>query len=124
MPQSELLDMLASETDRRCETIIKGVESLAESGSADADSLESLRVEAHGLKGAAMVVGQARLAELARRIESVFAEHREAGKAIEPALADKLVAATRALHDAATAVANGADEPPALAAALDSLDSA
>ena len=121
MPQSELLDMLASETDRRCETIIKGVEGLAESDSSDADQFESLRVEAHGLKGAALVVGQPRLAELAQRIEAVFAERSGAGT-ISADLAADVITAARALHEGALAAAQDTDEPPSVAQSLELLD--
>ena len=121
MPQSELLDMLASETDRRCETIIKGVEGLAESDSSDADQFESLRVEAHGLKGAALVVGQPRLAELAQRIEAVFAERSGAGT-ISADLAADVITAARALHEGALAAAHDTDEPASVAQSLELLD--
>ena len=50
MGDTDLLDMLASETDRRADTIIEGVEKLAGSG-ANGPKVEALRVEAHGLKG-------------------------------------------------------------------------
>jgi chemotaxis protein histidine kinase CheA len=120
MPHSELLDMLASETDRRCETIIKGVEGLAESDSSDADQLESLRVEAHGLKGAALVVGQPRLAELARRIEMVFTEHHGTGT-IPSDLAADVISAAKALHEGALAAAHDTDEPASVAQSLELL---
>src|SRR4029453_13226528 len=57
----ELIRMLAAEADRRCPAIIAGIEALAASGEKDPDRIEQLRVEAHGLKGAALVVGQERL---------------------------------------------------------------
>ncbi len=120
MPQSELLDMLASETERRCETIIRGVEGLAESDSSDADQLESLRVEAHGLKGAALVVGQPRLAALAQRIEVVFTERQGAG-GISADLAANVITAARALHAGALAAARDTDEPASVAQSLELL---
>ena len=39
--------MLASETDRRSKTLIKGVKKLSKSGDSDPDAVESLRVDAH-----------------------------------------------------------------------------
>ena len=54
--------------------------------------IEELRVEAHGLKGAALVVGQNRLADLAREIEQFLAGCVETGR-IQPGAAAPLVAA-------------------------------
>ena len=48
-----MLSMLASEAERRSPTIISGIEGLAASGKKAPDEIEKLRVEAHGLKGAA-----------------------------------------------------------------------
>src|SRR5204863_8459536 len=59
----ELLSMLAAEAERRGPTIIDGIQELATSGKKDPDRIEQMRVEAHGLKGAALVVGQERLAD-------------------------------------------------------------
>jgi chemotaxis protein histidine kinase CheA len=118
--RTDLLDMLASETDRRCEAIVEGVEELAKSARADTKQIEALRVEAHGLKGAALVVGQERLADLAREIELSFAECEAKGKISVP-LSAKLIAATSALHEGAQAVAEGLDEPTTVAKALASL---
>ena len=58
MGDPELLSMLATEAERRTPTIITGLEELAASGEKDSARIEELRVEAHGLKGAALVVGQ------------------------------------------------------------------
>ena len=120
MGETELLDMLATETDRRSATIIEGVESLAESDGPAPERVEALRVEAHGLKGAALVVGQARLAELALRIEVILTARIGPGT-IDADLASRLVPAISALHQGAQAAADGAEEPPAVAAALESL---
>jgi HPt (histidine-containing phosphotransfer) domain-containing protein len=121
--RTELLDMLASETNRRCGAIVEGVEELTRSGEPDSKRIESLRVEAHGLKGAALVVGQERLADLAREIELTFAQCQPEGTISVP-LSAKLIAATSALHEGAQAVAEGIDEPPAIADALAELKSA
>jgi HPt (histidine-containing phosphotransfer) domain-containing protein len=118
--RADLLDMLASETDRRCGAIVEGVEELTRSERADSKRVEALRVEAHGLKGAALVVGQDRLADLAREIELSFAECQPKGKISVP-LSAKLIAATSALHEGAQAVAEGLDEPTAVANSLAAL---
>jgi len=120
MGDTELLDMLATECDRRSVTIIEGVESLAESGDSAPERVEALRVEAHGLKGAALVVGQSRLAELALRIETILTT-RIAPGTIDMDVAAKLVPATSALREGAQAAADDTEEPPSVASALDSL---
>ena len=117
---TELLGMLASETDRRSMRIIEGVEGLAQSGESDPECVEQLRVEAHGLKGAASVVGQPRLAELAMRIEDLLASRIESGT-IEVDLAARIVPATSALREGAQAAAEGIGEPSAVGGALESL---
>jgi chemotaxis protein histidine kinase CheA len=121
MGDTDLLDMLASETDRRAATIIEGVEKLAGSGKADSAQVEELRVEAHGLKGAAMVVGQSRLGELAERLEHFLAERIDSGR-ISPKEAATAVAAVSSLDEAAKAVAEGGSEPPTVADSLRRLD--
>jgi chemotaxis protein histidine kinase CheA len=120
MGDRDLLDMLVAETDRRRETILKGVEDLAASGEADPARVEALRVEAHGIKGAAMVVGQDRLAELAMRIEKALAARSESGE-IEPGMAASIVAAVSALHEGAEAAAEGIGEPSSVGKSLDAL---
>jgi len=117
---TELLDMLASETTRRSETLLAGIQELSSSGQPAPEKVEQLRVDAHGIKGAAMVVGQERLAELARLIEDALAARAESGQ-IEPDLANNIVGAVNALHEATQAVAKGADEPPAVAESLRAL---
>jgi HPt (histidine-containing phosphotransfer) domain-containing protein len=106
----ELLGLLASETDRRGDTIVKGVRKLAGSGKQDPKGVEALRVEAHGLKGAAMVVGQKGLADLARQLEITFAERAGSGT-IEPETAERVVAGIAALREGAQAAADGGREP-------------
>jgi chemotaxis protein histidine kinase CheA len=118
--ETDLLDMLASETDRRAGTIIKGVENLAGSGKSDPARIEELRVEAHGLKGAAMVVGQSRLGELAEQLERFFAERADSGR-IDPKEAASAVAAVSSLDEAAKAAAERSPEPPSVAEALSRL---
>lgn len=117
MADTDLLDMLASETDRRADTIIEGVEKLAGSGESDSARVEELRVEAHGLKGAAMVVGQSRLGELAEQLERFFAERADSGR-IDPKEAATAVAAVSTLDEAAKAAAEGGPEPPSVSESL------
>jgi chemotaxis protein histidine kinase CheA len=111
MAEPELLDMLAAETVRRSETIIEGAQGLATSGEPNPGAVEALRVEVHGLKGAAMVVGEPRLADLALGLERLLTDQRESG-VIDPSLAATVVAATAALREGAEAAAEGLDEPP------------
>jgi len=111
--------MLASETSRRRETLIAGVQALASSGP-DPDRVEQLRVDAHGIKGAAMVVGQERLAELARLIEEALAASADSGQ-IESGLATNIVRAVNALYEGTQAAASEAEEPPAVAESVQAL---
>jgi chemotaxis protein histidine kinase CheA len=112
--------MLAAETDRRGDTIVKGVRKLAGSGKQDPSRVEDLRVEAHGLKGAAMVVGQKKLAALARQIEVTFAERADSGS-IDEETADRIVEAIGALHEGAQAAADGGREPKSVKQSLKAL---
>jgi chemotaxis protein histidine kinase CheA len=111
MAEPELLDMLAAETTRRSEAIIEGAKGLAASGESDPGAVEALRVEVHGLKGAAMVVGESRLAELALSLERLLSDQKESG-VIDPSMAATVVAATAALRGGAEAAAEELDEPP------------
>jgi HPt (histidine-containing phosphotransfer) domain-containing protein len=117
---TDLLDMLASETSRRSEALIAGIQELSASGQPDPEKVEALRVDAHGIKGAAMVVGQERLAELARLIEAALAARADTGQ-IEEGLAADIVGGVNALHQGTQAAASGADEPPAVAQSLEAL---
>ena len=115
MGDNDLLEMLVAETDRRRETILRGVEELAASGESDPN-----RVEAHGIKGAAMVVGQDRLAELALRIEEALAAQTKSGE-ITTSLAASIVAGVSALHEGAEAAAEGIAEPSSVSRSLEAL---
>ncbi len=112
--------MLATEADRRGPGLIAGLEELAGSGEKDSDRIEQLRVEAHGLKGAALVVGQERLAELAHLIEQHLADRVKQGT-IEPGAAGMLVKATSAFSEGAQAAADGVTEPTAVGESLETL---
>ena len=120
MADAELLTMLATEAERRSPTIISGIEQLAASGDKDSARIEQLRVEAHGLKGAALVVGQNRLADLARLIEEFLARCVESGE-VNPADAAAVVTATSAFTEGAQAAAEGVREPSSVADSLATL---
>jgi chemotaxis protein histidine kinase CheA len=120
MADPELLTMLATEAERRSPTIISGVEELAASDEADSARIEQLRVEAHGLKGAALVVGQARLADLARLIEQYLAGCVDSGR-VTPAGAAAVVTATSAFTEGAQAAAEGVGEPSSVGDSLNAL---
>jgi chemotaxis protein histidine kinase CheA len=112
--------MLAAEADRRTPTIIDGIEALAASGEKDSARIEELRVEAHGLKGAALVLGQERLADLARKIEEFLADGVESGR-IKPGPAAMVVAAASAFTEGAHAAAEGVGEPSSVSESLEAL---
>ena len=112
--------MLSSEGDRRLPAIRQGLDHLVHSADPDPSAVERLRVEVHGLRGAAMVIGESRLAELADRIERAIAERIEPGT-IDSPLAARLTAAVDALGEGVVAAAQGDPEPPSLAESLGSL---
>ena len=112
----ELLEMLAAEADRRLGPIRDALDRLAAASEPDRDAVEALRVEVHGLKGAALVIGQAHLGALARRAEDAIAARLGAGT-IDGDLAGKLSDAMDAFGEGARAAADGRDEPKSVAAA-------
>ena len=120
MGDDELLGMLAAEAGRRTPTIIEGLEALATSGEKDSARVEELRVEAHGLKGAALVVGQNRLAELAKAMEQFLAGCVDTGR-IKPGAAAALVAGASAFNEGAQAAAEGVSEPSSVGESLAAL---
>jgi chemotaxis protein histidine kinase CheA len=120
MGDTDLLSMLAAEAERRGPTIITGIEELAASGEKNSARVEELRVEAHGLKGAALVVGQERLADLARLIEEFLVGCADSER-IKPASAAAVVAATSAFTEGAQAAAEGVGEPSSVRDSLDAL---
>src|SRR6478752_779702 len=69
---TELLESFAEEARRRCDVIAAGL------ATATTD-FETMRAEAHALKGTAGVVGLRRLAELAGLMESDLAEAKKTG---------------------------------------------
>jgi HPt (histidine-containing phosphotransfer) domain-containing protein len=121
MNDPELLTMLAAEAERRSPTIITGVEELAASGDKNSGRIEELRIEVHGLKGAALVVGQERLAELAKLIEKFLAGCVDSGS-INPTNAATVVTATSAFAEGAQAAAEGVGEPSSVGDSMEALD--
>ena len=109
--------MLAAEAERRSPAIIGGVEELIASSSKESERIEELRVEAHGLKGAALVVEQERLADLAKRMEIFLAGAVDSGR-IAPADAAKIIAAASAFSEGAQAAAEGVSEPSSVGDSL------
>jgi chemotaxis protein histidine kinase CheA len=116
----ELLNMLAAEAGRRTPTIIDGLEAVAASGDKDSARIEQLRVEAHGLKGAALVVGQDRLADLAKEMEQFLAGCVNTGR-IKPGAAAALIAGASAFNEGAQAAAEGVAEPSSVGESLAAL---
>jgi chemotaxis protein histidine kinase CheA len=116
----ELLDMLAAEAQRRGPVIISGLEKVAGSTRKEPKTIEALRVEAHGLKGAALVVGQERLAELARLMEQFLRDQIETGR-MDPGLAAIAMAAASAFTEGAEAAAEGVGEPKAVGESIEAL---
>ena len=113
--------MLATEAERRSPAIISGIENLAASDVEDSTRIEELRVEAHGLKGAALVVGQERLADLARLIEEYLSACVDSGR-INPANAAVVITATSAFTEGAQAAAEGVAEPSSVRDCLSALN--
>ena len=120
MGDDELLDMLAAEAQRRGPEIISGLEKVAASTRKEPKKIEALRVEAHGLKGAALVVGQERLAELARLMELFLRDQIESGR-IDPSPAAIAIAAASAFTEGAEAAAEGVGEPKAVGESIEAL---
>ena len=81
--------MLAAEADRRVPPLQKSLEKLAKGSKPDAEAIEELRVEVHGLKGAALVIGEQRLGRLAERAEQLLSASEKEGT-LDAELAGKL----------------------------------
>jgi len=120
MSDADLLEMLAAETERRSGPVIEGIRAVATAEHPDPKAVEGLRIEVHGMKGAAAVVGQPRIAELGARIEEILVDRSDGGR-IEPPLAERLVDGVLAMDESARAAAAGKPEPPVLATALERL---
>ena len=101
---SGLLESFAEEARRRCDVIAAGL-------ATETDDFETLRVEAHALKGTAGAVGLRRLAELAGLMESDLAEAKQTG-VIRGGRGHQIADAAKALSEGAAAAAEGKEEPP------------
>lgn len=119
----DLLEMLSAETERRVPQMIEAIDALAASDEPDPDRVEAVRVEAHGLKGAALVVGQPRLAELGEKLEIALVQ-RQAQGTLDASLGTALKTGAEALRDGARAAAAGEPEPAAVGEALAALTAA
>jgi HPt (histidine-containing phosphotransfer) domain-containing protein len=110
---AKLIESFAGEARRRCEVIFSGLET----GSTD---YETLRAEAHALKGTAGAIGLQRLAELAGLMESDLSDAAKSGE-LRSGRARQLAEASQALADGAEAAAEGRDEPPDVGRSLAAL---
>ena len=117
MADNELLQMLATEAERRAPEMLEGIERLAAATEPASDEVERLRIDAHGLRGAAMVVGQQRLAELSEQLEIALVQ-RTAPGTIDTELASKLTAGVSGLREGARAAAAGEPEPASVGEGL------
>ncbi|HXV04941.1 MAG TPA: Hpt domain-containing protein [Solirubrobacterales bacterium] len=99
-----LLESFAQEARRRCDVIAAGL-------ATETDDFETLRVEAHALKGTAGAVGLRRLAELAGLMESDLAEAKQTG-VIRGGRSHQIADAAKAISEGAAAAAEGKEEPP------------
>ncbi len=115
-PDAELLKSFAEEARRRCDVIAAGL-------ATETEDFETLRSEAHALKGTAGVVGLRRLAELAGLMESDLAEAKKLGE-LRGGRSGQIADAAKALSEGANAAANGEEEPPDVGRSLSQLFSA
>ena len=115
-PDPELLKSFAEEAKRRCDVIAAGL-------ATETEDFETLRAEAHALRGTAGAVGLRRLAELAGLMESDLAEAKKTG-VIRGGRSHQIADAAKALSEGATAAANGEEEPPDVGRSLAQLFSA
>jgi HPt (histidine-containing phosphotransfer) domain-containing protein len=120
--EHELLVSLADEGRRREGRLAEGAQRAidAESGDAVRATLEEIRAEAHALKGAAAVVGQTRLFELARALEDLLVEAIAAGS-LSQRRAEAIANAAHAFVEGADASADGAGEPESVRDSIDQL---
>ena len=115
-PDQELLEAFAAEARRRCDVIAAGL-------ATETEDFETLRAEAHALKGAAGAVGLRRLAELAGLMESDLSEAKDCGE-LRGGRSHQIADAAKALSEGAAAAAEGKDEPPDVGRSLAQLFSA
>jgi len=115
-PDSDLLKSFAEEAKRRCDVIAAGL-------ATETEDFETLRAEAHALRGTAGAVGLRRLAELAGLMESDLAEAKDTG-ILRGGRSHQIADAAKALSDGAAAAAEGKEEPPDVGRSLAQLFSA
>jgi HPt (histidine-containing phosphotransfer) domain-containing protein len=115
-PDAELLASFAEEAKRRCDVIAAGL-------ATETNDFETMRLEAHALKGAASVLGLRRLAELAGLMESDLAEAKKSG-VIRGGRTHQIADAAKAIAEGAAAAAKGEEEPPDVGRSLAQLFSA
>jgi HPt (histidine-containing phosphotransfer) domain-containing protein len=115
-PDLALLESFAEEARRRCDVIAAGL-------ATDSVDFETMRGEAHALRGTAGVVGLRRLAELAGLMESDLAEAKKTG-IIRGGRGHQIADAAKALAEGASAAAAGKEEPPDVGRSLAQLFSA
>ncbi len=111
-----LLKAFAEEAKRRCDVITAGL-------ATESDDYETLRAEAHALRGTAGAVGLRRLAELAGLMESDLDEAKTTG-VLRGGRSDQIADAAKALAEGAAAAADGKEEPPDVGRSLAQLFSA
>jgi HPt (histidine-containing phosphotransfer) domain-containing protein len=114
--EDELLVSFAEEARRRCDVIAAGL------ATATTD-FETMRAEAHALRGTAGVVGLRRLSELAGLMESDLAEAKKTGT-IRGGRDHQIADAAKALAEGAAAASKGEEEPPDVGRSLAQLFSA
>ncbi len=114
--KEELLASFAEEARRRCDVISAGL-------ATESADFETMRAEAHALRGTAGVVGLRRLAELAGLMESDLAEAKTTG-VIRGGRSHQVADAAKALAEGAAAAAKGEEEPPDVGRSLAQLFSA
>jgi HPt (histidine-containing phosphotransfer) domain-containing protein len=112
----ELLASFAEEARRRCDVIAAGL-------ATETTDFETMRAEAHALRGTAGVVGLRRLAELAGLMESDLAEAKQTS-VIRGGRAHQIADAAKALAEGAAAASEGKEEPPDVGRSLAQLFSA
>jgi HPt (histidine-containing phosphotransfer) domain-containing protein len=115
-PDTELLKAFADEAKRRCDVIAAGL-------ATETNDFETLRAEAHALRGTAGAVGLRRLAELAGLMESDLAEAKQSG-VLRGGRSGQIADAAKALAEGAAAAAEGKEEPPDVGRSLAQLFSA
>lgn len=111
--EQALLESFAEEARRRCDVIAAGL-------ATETDDFETLRAEAHALKGTAGAVGLRRLAELAGLMESDLAEAKQTG-VIRGGRVHQIADAAKAISEGAAAAAEGKEEPPDVGRSLSQL---